>query len=126
MRRVARALRELPIFLGTGTLSDPTAGPAALNLGWRAEGKGLCLRRENVQFRKLRDDDVAKADVYRHGLSLAAIGRRFGADPATVGKALRRSSVQLRPRRGWASHRARITLRWRAGGRPLSLSMLGP
>jgi len=32
-----------------------------------------------------------------------AIGQRFRVNASTVGKALRRAEVQLRPRRGWAS-----------------------
>jgi len=66
------------------------------------------LKRNGVPRRatgpKLGDEDVAEAaDLYRAGLSLAAIGGRFRVDPATVGKALRRADVQIRPRRGWAT-----------------------
>jgi transposase len=53
---------------------------------------------------KLSAKDVARAaDLYRDGLSLAAIGHRFGVNASTVGKALRRVDVQIRPRRGRAS-----------------------
>ena len=53
---------------------------------------------------KLSAKDVARAaDLYRDGLSLAAIGHGFGVNASTVGKALRRADVQIRPRRGWAS-----------------------
>ena len=53
---------------------------------------------------KLSAEDVARAaGLYRDGLSLAAIGHRFGVTASTVGKALRRANVQIRPRRGWVS-----------------------
>jgi hypothetical protein len=53
---------------------------------------------------KLSAEDVAQAaGLYRDGLSLAAIGQRFRVNASTVGKALRRADVQIRPRRGWAS-----------------------
>ena len=53
---------------------------------------------------KLSDEDVAEeADLCREGLSLGAIGHRVRVGPATVGKALRRADVQIRPRRGRAS-----------------------
>lgn len=53
---------------------------------------------------KRSDEDVVDAaDLYRDELSLVAIGHRFRVDPGTVGKAVRRASVQIRPRRGWVS-----------------------
>ena len=53
---------------------------------------------------KLSDKHAAEAgDLCRDGLSLAAIGHRFGVTASTVGKALRRANVQIRPRRGWVS-----------------------
>jgi hypothetical protein len=53
---------------------------------------------------KLSAEDVARAaGLYRDGLSLAAIGQRLRVNASTVGKALRRAEVQIRPRRGWAS-----------------------
>jgi hypothetical protein len=53
---------------------------------------------------KLSDEDAYEAAVlYRDGLSLEVIGRRFLVAPDTIGKALRRVGVQIRPRRGWAS-----------------------
>jgi hypothetical protein len=53
---------------------------------------------------KRSDEDVVDAaDLDRDELSLAAIGHRFPVDPGTVGKAVRRAGVQIRPRRGWVS-----------------------
>ena len=53
---------------------------------------------------KLSDEDVDEAaDLYRDGFSLDVIGHRFRVAPDTVGKALRRVDVQIRPRRGWVS-----------------------
>jgi hypothetical protein len=52
---------------------------------------------------KLTDEDADEAAVlYRDGLSLDVIGRRFLVAPDTVAKALRHMGVQIRPRRGWA------------------------
>jgi IS30 family transposase len=39
-------------------------------------------------------------DLYRQGLSAAAIGGQFGLDPSTVSRRLKRAGVVLRPRRG--------------------------
>jgi len=48
-------------------------------------------------------DATEATALYASGLSLAAIGERFQVDRTTVGNALRRLGVQLRPRRGWDS-----------------------
>jgi hypothetical protein len=66
------------------------------------------LERNGVRRRrmgpKLSDEDVDEAAVlYRDGLSLKAIGHRFLVTPDTIGKALRRVDVEIRPRRGWTS-----------------------
>jgi hypothetical protein len=53
---------------------------------------------------KLSDGDVHQAAVlYCDGLSLKVIGVRFLVAPDTIGKALRRMGVKIRPRRGWKS-----------------------
>jgi DNA-binding CsgD family transcriptional regulator len=65
------------------------------------ERNGVPRRRSGP---KLSDEDVRQATVlYRDGLSLKAIGIRFLVAPDTVGKALRRVGVKIRPRRGWTS-----------------------
>jgi len=61
------------------------------------ERNGVPRRRSGP---KLSDEDVHQAVVlYRDGLSLKAIGVRFLVAPDTIGKALRRVGVKLRPRR---------------------------
>jgi len=63
------------------------------------ERNGVPRRRSGP---KLRDEDVHEAAVlYRDELSLKAIGVRFLVAPDTIGKALRRVGVKIRPRRGW-------------------------
>jgi hypothetical protein len=53
---------------------------------------------------KLNDGDAHEAAVlYRDGPSLKAIRVRFLVAPDTIGKALRRLGVRIRPRRGWTS-----------------------
>ena len=63
------------------------------------ERNGVPRRRSGP---KLSNEDVHEAAIlYRDGLSLKAIGRRFLVAPDTIGKALRRVGVKIRPRRGW-------------------------
>jgi hypothetical protein len=65
------------------------------------ERNGVPRRRSGP---KLSAEDVNEAAVlYRDGPSLKVIGVRFLVAPDTIGKALRRVSVKIRPRRGWAS-----------------------
>jgi lambda repressor-like predicted transcriptional regulator len=67
----------------------------------RLERNGVPLPRSG---QKLSDEDVHQATVlYRDGLSLKAIGVRFLVAPDTIGKALGRVGVKIRPRRGWTS-----------------------
>ena len=66
------------------------------------------LGRQDVPRRPhgLKLDDqaiVVASSLYAEGLSLVKIAARFQVDPATVGSALRRSGVKIRPRRGWPS-----------------------
>ena len=63
------------------------------------ERNGVPRRRSGP---KLSDEDAYEAaGLYRDGLSLKAIGVRFLVAPDTIGKALRRVGVKIRPRRGW-------------------------
>jgi lambda repressor-like predicted transcriptional regulator len=66
------------------------------------------LGRENVprrpHGRKLDDQAVVEAcNLYAEGLSLVKIASRLQVDPSTIGSALKRSGIQLRPRRGWTT-----------------------
>lgn len=64
------------------------------------------LGRQDVPRRphglKLDEQAVQHAALlYADGLSLLKIAARFDVDPSTVGSALRRAGITLRPRRGW-------------------------
>jgi lambda repressor-like predicted transcriptional regulator len=65
------------------------------------ERNGVPRRRSGP---KLSDEDACEAAVlYRDGLSLKTIGVRYLVAPDTIGKALRRVGMKIRPRRGWTS-----------------------
>lgn len=60
------------------------------------ERRGLPRR-----YNRLGGDALAEAGcLYGDGWSLAMLGERYGVDPGTVRRALRKSGVQTRPRRG--------------------------
>jgi lambda repressor-like predicted transcriptional regulator len=53
------------------------------------------------RYRAMSDEDEAHAaELYRDGFSLAAIGSRLGVNDCTVMRALHKSGVAMRPRRG--------------------------
>jgi transposase-like protein len=45
---------------------------------------------------------IEVTELYHHGNSIRVLGERYGLDPSTVARRLKRSGVQLRPRRGFA------------------------
>jgi lambda repressor-like predicted transcriptional regulator len=66
------------------------------------------LRRRGVQPRyiALTDTDIRiAAKLYRQGLSLVAIGDRFGVNDCTIMRALHKLGVTMRPRRGGLKRR---------------------
>jgi predicted DNA-binding protein YlxM (UPF0122 family) len=51
--------------------------------------------------RKLTDEQVKEAArLYQGGLSLKAVGQRFGVDAQTVRKKLKKAGVTIRPKPG--------------------------
>jgi DNA-binding CsgD family transcriptional regulator len=114
VRQLAAANRQTQIRLGPADIERLIAayaeGNSVLQLAARfnihrttvlahLDRNGVLRRRSGP---KLSDEDAYEAAIlYRDGLSLKAIGVRFLVAPDTIGKAIRRMGVKIRPRRGW-------------------------
>jgi transposase-like protein len=60
------------------------------------------IPRRSDSIRWTPEQLVEVSDLYREGNSIRVLGERYGLDPSTVAKRLKRAGVQLRPRRGLA------------------------
>lgn len=101
-RRLTKAeIKQLLHSYRSGTSIDQ------LCRSWRINSDTVYehLRRAGVvpnRVNKLRCQEISIAtELYRSGLSLAAVGERLGVDAKTVRAALAAAGVPIRPRRGW-------------------------
>ncbi|MFH5230817.1 hypothetical protein [Antrihabitans spumae] len=78
-----------------------TANELADQFGLHRQTVSAHLRREDVALHsrvKMTPEIVAKATtLYAEGWSTVRIGEKLGLGPSTVGKALKRAGVRMRP-----------------------------
>ena len=103
-RRLGRADVERLLAAYKGT-PWPSSSPVSTSTAPRCSHISIAtasLGGRRVPSSALRMSHGPQVSIATGSHSLA-IGQRFRVNASTVGKALRRAEVQLRPRRGWAS-----------------------